>query len=211
MNKAPMTLKKLIASDLERYKETYRLRGAAYSKTKVFWESLLLKAGFQALFLYRVSHWLFNKGLLYPAWFLTRMNILLTGAEIEFNARIGPACLIAHPVGLVIGRGTVLGERATLFQGVSFGARNWHPEAIGCFPEAGAHCFFFANAVVVGRIKIGDSCVIGANSVVTTDVPEGSLVAGNPARVIPDKGRESIQNWFDGFDAAPSGALMEKL
>ncbi len=194
MNEPSMTLKQLIQSDLDRYQETYRLRGDSYSRSKVFWESFFFKAGFQALFLYRLSHWFFNKGLIYLAWFFTRLNIFLTGAEIEFNARIGPGCLIAHPVGLVIGRGTVIGERATLFQGVSFGAKNWHPESIGRFPEVGANCFIFANAVVIGGIKIGDHCVVGANSVVSIDIPDGSLAVGNPAQVIPNKGRESIQS-----------------
>lgn len=197
MNETRMTLKQLIKSDLDRYQETYRLRGDSYSKSKVFWESFFFKAGFQALFLYRVSHWFYQKGWIYLAWFLARLNIFLTGAEIEFNAEIGPWCLIAHPAGLVVGRGTVIGERATLFQGVSFGAKNWHPETIGRFPEVGANCFIFANAVVIGGIKIGDHCIIGANSVVSTDIPEDSLVVGNPAQVIPDKGRESIQSWFE--------------
>jgi serine O-acetyltransferase len=185
----------LIRSDLARYSETFRLRGQRYSRLKVGLETFFFKAGFQAVLLYRLSHSLYRLGLTYLAWFLTRLNITLTGAEIEFNARIGPGLFIAHPVGIVIGRGTVLGAHVTIFQGVTFGARSWRPEDIGRFPQVGDHCYFFASSVVIGDVHIGDYCVVGANAVVTHDLPEGSLAVGVPARVQPGKGRETIQSW----------------
>jgi len=100
----PMGLVDLIRSDFERFTETFRLRGQRFSKAKVFLESCLFKAGFQAVLLYRISHWLHQRGWNYFAWFLTRVSITLTGAEIEFNAVIGPGMFIAHAVGLVVGR-----------------------------------------------------------------------------------------------------------
>jgi acetyltransferase-like isoleucine patch superfamily enzyme len=48
----------------------------------------------------------------------------------------------------------------------------------------GSNCFIGANSVILPGIKIGNSCIVGAGSVVTKDVPDNSIVGGNPARVI---------------------------
>jgi len=190
-----MTLRDLIRSDLSRFTQTFVLRGQPFSARRVFWESLLFKAGFQAALLYRISHWLFQRGWIYPPWFLSRLSLAITGADIEFNARIGPALLIAHPVGIVVGRGTSIGSDATLFQGVTFGARSWHPDAIRKFPSTGNRCFFFAGATVLGDVTIGDNCIVGAHAVLTTDLPDGAMALGVPAKIYPDKGREKIASW----------------
>ena len=106
------------------------------------------------------------------------------GAEIEFNARIGAGMFIAHPGGIVVGRGTEIGSNVTLFQGVTFGVKSWHPEEIRKFPRVGNSCFFFSHAAVLGGVTIGDCCVIGAHSVVTQDMPDGTLAIGVPALLI---------------------------
>lgn len=190
-----MTLKELIDSDLDRFTQTYVLRGQPFSRRRVFWESLVFKAGFQAVLLYRISHRLFEKGWTYLPWLLSRLSLALTGADIEFNAEIGPGMFVAHPVGIVVGRGTVIGSDVTLFQGVTFGVKSWHPAAIRSFPNVGNRCYFFAGAAVLGGILVGDDCVVGAHAVVTSDLPDGSLAMGVPASIYPDKGKEAIQSW----------------
>jgi len=186
----------LIKSDLSRFAQTFALRGQPYSKSRVFWESLLFKAGFQAVLLYRISHWFFSKGWIYAAWSLTRMNLALTGAEIEFNAQIGPSMFIAHPVGIVIGRGTTIGSGVTLFQGVSFGVDSWDPDSITKFPKVGNNCIFFANSMILGDITIGDNCIVGAHTVVTCNMLDGSLSMEVSAKIYPDKGNEKMKFWF---------------
>ncbi len=185
----------MLRADLDRFAETFRLRGQRYSARRTLFESLLFKPGFQAVVLYRLSHWLHRRRWNYAAWGLARLNQFLTGAEIEFNARIGPGLFIAHSSGIVVGRGTRLGAHTTLFQSVTFGAKSWHPDEIRRFPDVGDNCFFCANAVVVGGIRVGDDCVIAAGSVVQTDLPAGSLARGVPANVIGDKGRELLASW----------------
>lgn len=185
----------LIRSDLGRYAETYRLRGQRFSKARVLFESVLFKPGFQAVLLYRIGHWLHQHGCTHLAWAAARLGQFLTGAEIEFNARIGPGLFVAHPGGIVVGRGTQLGRHATLFQGVTFGARSWHPDEIRRFPTAGDNCIFWANAVVIGGVRIGADCVVAAGAVVDRDLSDGALAKGVPASILPDKGRELLQSW----------------
>jgi serine O-acetyltransferase len=190
-----MTLRELIASDLARFTQTYVLRGQPFSRRRIFWESVIFKAGFQAVLLYRVSHWLYQRGWIYLPWFLSRLSIAITGAEIEFNARIGPGMFVSHPVGIVVGRGTVIGSDVTLFQGVTFGVKSWHPDAITKFPRVGNKCYFFTGAAVLGEVTVGDNCIVGAHAVVTSDLPDGSLALGIPAQVYPGKGKEAILSW----------------
>jgi len=188
-------LRELIRSDLGRFAETYRLRGQRFSKARVLFESVLFKPGFQAVLFYRLSHWLFQHGRTYLAWAAARFGQFLTGAEIEFNAEIGPGLFIAHPGGIVVGRGTRLGRHTTLFQGVTFGARSWHPGEIRRFPAAGNNCFFCAGAAVLGGIRIGNDCVVAAGALLEQDMPDGALAKGVPASILPGKGRELLQSW----------------
>src|SRR5215217_2344993 len=190
-----MTLRELIERDLARFTQTYVLRGQPFSRRRIFWESVIFKAGFQAVLLYRVSHWLYQRGWIYLPWFLSRLSIAITGAEIEFNARIGPGMFVAHPVGIVVGRGTVIGSDVTLFQGVTFGVRSWHPDQIRKFPRVGNKCFFFLGGGGGGYVTIGDDWIVGAHAVVTRDVPSGAMALGVVAEIYPDKGREAILSW----------------
>lgn len=190
-----MTLRELVRSDLARFEQTYRLRGQPFSRRRVFWESLIFKAGFQAVLAYRISHWLFRRGWTYAPWWLSRVSLAVTGADIEYNAEIGPGLFIAHPGGIVVGRGTVLGSDATIFQNVTFGVKSWHPDAIRKFPTAGNRCCFFVGAAVLGDLRIGDDCVVAAMTLLTTDLPDGSMAVGVPATICPDKGREAMRAW----------------
>lgn len=83
-----------------------------------------------------------------------------------------------HPIGIVIGSNVKMGMDCQIYQNVTLGGGD------GGYPELGRNVTVFANAVLVGPIKIGDNAVIGANSVVLTDVEENTTVAGTPARVV---------------------------
>lgn len=189
------SLRGLVRSDLARFTQTYALRGQAFSRRRVFWESVIFKGGFQAVALYRVSHWLYQRNRIYLAWMCSRLNAAVTGAEIEFNARIGPGMLIAHPVGIVIGRGTVIGSDVTLFQGVTLGVSGWRKDQIHEFPTVGNRCFFFAGSAVLGGVTIGDECVIGAHAVVASDMADGAMAVGVRATVHPNRGSDVVANW----------------
>jgi serine O-acetyltransferase len=173
--------------DLARYREASRRRPVPPSRIRVAVESLLFKAGFQAVLLYRLSHRAHRAGWTWLAWFIMRVNLAVTGAEIEFSARIGPGLLIAHPGGIVIGRGTVIGDDATIYQRVTCGIRSAAAGRPRAYPTIGDRVVLYAGATLVGGIRVGDRAVVGAHSLVMSDMPDDSR-ADAPAAAIRERG-----------------------
>lgn len=101
--------------------------------------------------------------------------------EIDRRARIGPGLLIMHRNGIIIGP-VVAGSSLTLHQNVTIGHRVAHGSRT--VPTIGNSVWIGPMAVISGGITIGDRVTISASSVLSKSVPEDSLVAGNPARVI---------------------------
>lgn len=83
-----------------------------------------------------------------------------------------------HPVGIVIGAGVVLGNEVTIYQNVTLG------QVRGGYPEICNGAILYANVVVCGPVRVGERAVVGAGSVVVSDVPDGAVVAGTPARIL---------------------------
>ena len=106
-----------------------------------------------------------------------------TGAEIRPECGIGPGLLIQHPSGIVIGSGVVIGARCTLLQNVTLGEKYSHLGGHH-YPRLGNNVTVCAGAVVLGSVVLGDDAVIGANSVVLSDVPSGTTAIGAPARIV---------------------------
>jgi len=173
----------LVRRDLARYRDASRRGGPAPSRVRVAVESLLFKAGFQAVLLHRVSHRVHRAGWTWLAWFIARINLAVTGADIEFSARIGPGLLIAHPAAIVIGRGTVIGADATIYQGVTCGIRSAAPGRRPEYPRIGDGVVLYAGSTLVGGIRIGDRAVVGAHALVTCDMPDGSVAEGPRAGI----------------------------
>jgi acetyltransferase-like isoleucine patch superfamily enzyme len=101
------------------------------------------------------------------------------GMDIGADVRIsGKAFLdFTHPAGLHIGDATMIAPGARILTHDFVGG--YHRDT-----HIGARCFVGANAIILPGVSIGDQCIIAAGAVVTEDVPKGSLVAGNPARII---------------------------
>ena len=85
-----------------------------------------------------------------------------------------------------------IGENCTVFQGVTIG--EWK----GKRPHIGNNVTIFAGAKVIGNVTIGNNVVVGANAVVTHDVPDNAVVAGIPARVISMKGADYVAPYAKG-------------
>jgi serine O-acetyltransferase len=103
---------------------------------------------------------------------------VVTGADIPLNCKIGGGLLIPHPNGIVIFPGAEIGPNCLLFQQVTIGHAN------GGVPRLGGHVDVGAGAKLIGPITIGDHAKIGANAVVTIDVPAGATAVGIPARIV---------------------------
>ncbi len=172
----------LIKSDIERYFHTgFRRAESEINKPKIVFETLIFKAGFHAVALYRFSHLFYRFNLSWIAWFIQRLSVTWTGAEIEYNAEIGPGFFIAHPVGIVIGRGSRIGKNFTLYQNVTLGARHLDPVRIFQFPSFGDNVTVFAGAAILGGVHLGSDSFVGANAVVLKDVPAKHIAVGVPA------------------------------
>ena len=105
---------------------------------------------------------------------------VVTGADIPLSCNIAGGLLIPHPNGIVIHPDAEIGPNCLLFQQVTIG------EAEGGVPKLGGHVDVGAGARLIGPISIGDHAKIGANAVVTSDVPAGATAVGIPARIVKD-------------------------
>lgn len=99
-------------------------------------------------------------------------------AEIHLNTRIGGGLRLPHPNGIVIHPEAIIGPNCTIMAQVTIG-QGRTPGV----PVIGGHVDIGAGARLLGNIKIGDHAQIGANAVVTKDVPTRAVAVGVPARV----------------------------
>ena len=158
-------------------------------------EVILTYAGFHALLAYRLSHWLWARGVPFVPRVISQLARWLTGIEIHPAAQIGTGFFIDHGMGVVIGETAEIGDYVTLFQGVTLGGTG--KERGKRHPTLGNHVVVGAGAKILGGIKIGDNVKIGANSVVLKSVPANSTVIGVPARVIKMEGERLPEATMD--------------
>ena len=141
---------------------------------------LLFDAGTQATFWYRVGRGLIAARLRFLAEVVQAFSKLVTHIDVSPLAEIGPGISFFHGTGAVIGKGTRLGARVTVCQGVTTG---------GGRPVIGDDVVLWAGAKVIGDVAIGDRAEVGANAVVLGDVPADHLAVGVPAtRFLPRPG-----------------------
>jgi len=98
------------------------------------------------------------------------------GVELPAQVQAGPGLRIRHGQGLVVNTGTVLGADVLLRHNVTIGNIRRGPGDTTACPVIGDRVEFGAGAVVVGPVTVGDGALIGANAVVSTDVPAGATV-----------------------------------
>ncbi|TML00823.1 MAG: hypothetical protein E6G40_04875 [Actinobacteria bacterium] len=150
-------------------------------------QRVVTRPGPLAIVLYRLSHALWERGLETLAEVIWRVNYFLSGADIHPGAEIGGGLRLTHTTGLVIGRGVRIGSNVTLLHGVTLGgsARGWFDGVFeDGFPEIGDETEIMAGACVLGPIKVGRHCFIGANAVLARDLPDGE--AYTPGREVKD-------------------------
>jgi serine O-acetyltransferase len=151
-------------------------------------EILMNWAGVQALLSHRVAHALHEAGVPGVPMAISYASRAVTGVEIHPAARIGDELFIDHGSGVVIGETAEIGDRVTLYQGVTLGGTGFargkrHPTlADGVTVGSGAK--------LLGPITVGPDAKVGANSVVVSDVPANATVVGNPGHPVRVEGRK---------------------
>lgn len=145
------------------------------------WE-ILLYPGVHALALHRIAHWLFRGELYFLARLVNHIARFLTGIDIHPGAKIGRNFFIDHGF-VVIGETAEIGDDVTIYQGATLGGTNPTNGLAGKrHPTIGNGVVISLGAAVLGPVTVGDRARIGANSIVTKDVPEGATMVGIPAR-----------------------------
>ena len=121
-----------------------------------------------------------------------------TGIQVPIGTHIEEGLKFFHHGCIIIAQTARIGKNASIHQGVTIG-RVFAGAKAGV-PTIGDNVVIFAGAKLLGNIKVGNGAVIGANAVVVKDVPANAVVAGIPAKVIPeDSDKCFTKEWGEIF------------
>lgn len=166
-----------------------------------FFRVVFFTQGFWAVFTYRLNNAVHRNvrvpGLrqLLLAWFSFNRKLIemTTGILLPGTCEIGPGLYIGHFGPVILNSEVSMGANCNLSQGVTLGGKD--TGQYKGVPRVGDRVYIGPNAVVIGRIDIGDDAAIGAGAVVTKPVPARAVAAGNPARVISYRGSFKSVNY----------------
>ena len=145
---------------------------------------MLRSSGFRVTVNYRLAHTFYYRvGIVgrVLASLLFWWNRHFYGCSIASTARVHGGLILPHPHGIVIGPAATVGPRAWIFQNATVGGA---PGRDG-LPQIGADARIYAGVVLVGPITVGDNVMVGANTVVSRDVPSRTLVRCTAAEFSP--------------------------
>ena len=159
---------------------------------------LLLKEGLWALAEYRFSHWVhyyvrvpvLRQILTIFSAIWHKIIIILTRIELPKYTHIEPGLYIPHGGDIIIHPDVKLGKYCTISHGVTIGIGGREKNK-GC-PKIGEEVYIAPGAKIFGKISIANHVAIGANAVVTKDLPEKAVAVGIPAKVISYKGSQDF-------------------
>ncbi len=144
-------------------------------------------AGVQALLAHRVAHALWEADIPLLPRTIAYTSRAVTGIEIHPAAEIGSDFFIDHGSGVVIGETAEIGDRVTLYQGVTLGGTGF---ARGKrHPTLDDDVTVGSGAKLLGPVTVGRNAKVGANTVVIEDVPDHTTVVGNPGHPVRVEGR----------------------
>lgn len=166
----------VIAVD-KRFNETFRFGGnqmSASFKRQPEWKFIITYRKFQA-----------NRDNVLGIYYRYKLDRIerKTGIHIERNLNIGRGLIIGHYGRIIINGNAVFGEQIYITHGVTIG-RNAAGKRRGV-PVIGNRVRIGANASIVGNVRIGDDVLIAPNAFVNVDVPDHSVVVGNPCAIHP--------------------------
>lgn len=139
--------------------------------------------GFYAIACYRIAHVISKMNYPLVARMITETAHQKTGVDIHPKAIIGSPVFIDHGTGIVIGETTQIGDRVSIYQGVTLGALKVHKDMRGIkrHPTVEDDCVLYANATILGgKTIIGKGSIIGGNVWLAQSVPAGASVFNEP-------------------------------
>jgi serine O-acetyltransferase len=175
-------------------------------------EVVLAYPGFHAVLWHRMAHGAWLRGWRLFGRLLSNIGRFLTGIEIHPGARIGDRLFIDHGLGVVIGETAEIGDDVTLYHDVTLGGVAPSVESasqvgVKRHPTLGNGVIVGSGAQILGPITVGEGARVGANAVVTKDVPVGVTVVGNPARMIVPRDKRATREFM--AYGTPTGELAD--
>jgi len=164
---------------------------AAKSKISV----VLTYPGAKAVFMHRIANFFAVAKFDLIARIISQFSRFITGIEIHPKAKIGKNLFIDHGMGVVIGETSIIGDNVTIYHNVTLGGispsiDSDNQREVKRHPTLQDHVVVGSGAQVLGPITVRKNAKIGANAVVTKDVPENGVMVGIPAKNVGTAGEE---------------------
>ena len=172
----------------------------------------LLVEGIWAMAVYRFGRALITRGgaamIFWPVFRIWELLVrLATGIHLDVEARIAPGFYVGHHGAIFVGRGSVIGPDCNIGQMAYVGAA---VAAADAAPQIGARVYLGHGCKVIGSVKVGDRAALAPGAVVLEDVPAGTTVIGNPARVVSKLGSDDLV-YLGERDPLPTGVEAARL
>ena len=174
---------------------------AAKSKLSV----ILTYPGVKAVFFHQIAHFFCVAKFDLIARIISQFSRFLTGIEIHPKAKVGKNLFIDHGMGVVIGETSEIGDNVTIYHMVTLGGISPSIDSdeqrdVKRHPTLKNNVVVGSGAQVLGPIIVGENAKIGANAVVTKNVPENAIMVGIPAKNI---GTVTTDKKFRPYGIAP--------
>ena len=152
---------------------------------------ILTYPGVKAIFFHRIANFFAIAKFDLIARIISQLSRFFTGIEIHPKAKIGKNLFIDHGMGVVIGETSDIGNNVTIYHNVTLGGiapsiNSDDQRNTKRHPTLQDNVVVGSGAQILGPVVIGKNSLIGANAVVTKDVPEKSIMVGIPAKRVGD-------------------------
>ena len=166
---------------------------------------ILTYPGVKAVFFHRIANFFSIAKFHLVARIISQFSRFLTGIEIHPNAKIGKNLFIDHGMGVVIGETSDIGDNVTIYHmatlgGIAPSINSDNQRNIKRHPTLKENVVVGSGAQILGPVVVGKNAKIGANAVVTKDVPENAVMVGIPAKNVGTASEE-----FKPYGVAPGG------
>ena len=166
---------------------------------------ILTYPGVKAVFFHRIANFFSIAKFHLVARIVSQFSRFLTGIEIHPNAKIGKNLFIDHGMGVVIGETSDIGDNVTIYHmatlgGIAPSINSDNQRNIKRHPTLKENVVVGSGAQILGPVVVGKNAKIGANAVVTKDVPENAVMVGIPAKNVGTASEE-----FKPYGVAPGG------